>query len=137
MGLLYEHSCGRMVPASQDHVLDMLHTLHSSVDPFLPTHPQFQLVSTPAAFTPLLTKKSDAGAGGGLAAGHAPPTSQWWRTDIAGAWPYPFSVCSLGPSRPGTQYAAALLTCIKLKVLLEPLSCSFFFFFSFFFRKIP
>ena len=113
MGLLYQHTSGRMLPVGQDYAINLLQTLHSPTDPFSHPPPQFEFVS---ALTPVtLPANSSTSRTGGLGL-EEPTTKRWWRTDVAAAWPYHFSVSSIGPSLPGSQYGAALLTCIKLKV---------------------
>lgn len=113
MGLLYQHTSGHMLPVGQDYAINLLQTLHSPTDPFSHPPPQFEFVS---ALTPVtLLANSSASHTGGLGL-EEPTTKRWWRTDVAAAWPYHFSVSSIGPSLPGSQYGAALLTCIKLKV---------------------
>ena len=113
MGLLYQHTSGHMLPVSQDYAINLLQTLHSSSNIFINCPPQFEFVTTPTPITQLANSGTGISDRFGVEA-HA--MNRWWRTDVAAAWPYRFSVSSLGPSLPGSQYAAALLTCIKLKV---------------------
>lgn len=117
MGLLYQLTSGSMMPISQDYILKILHTLHSSYcHPFSLSQPEFTFTTTPTHHTPSSQNALFMDDGlMGLKTGTWP--KQLWRTKVAASWPYCFDIISLGPSCDVSKYVAALHTSIKLKAL--------------------
>lgn len=111
IGLIQKQDSGQMVIMDQEYVFDVLRRLHASYNPLAPPPPQFRLVTTPTQ--PESTHA--VMATGGFNSEDKNPC-HLWETHVQGAWPLRFDVRETGPTTWISQYAAALKTCMKLKV---------------------
>ncbi|XP_076468881.1 uncharacterized protein LOC143299507 isoform X2 [Babylonia areolata] len=119
IGLVYQPYKGIMLPVSQDHILKILTTLHSSTcHPFSNTLPQFHITTQPTHITsnkgPSSSSSWDQTRWKTEKAGKR---NRLWCTDVSASWPYPFDISSFGPTSHASKYSAALHTSIKLKAL--------------------